>query len=521
MKKQNIDLSSKEVDEELESKVLENLVFEPKFLEKTQKLLGGIGSRVFSGGNKQLIYETMEEMKEKGEPRDQQTIRIRLKKKKVLTSVFDELVGVVGTDRLVTWVFMEKYLKELKDLAIKRERKRLALRYIEAVGDDKDPMQAKQELDKGITDIEAKVERKKFGMSVLESLNTPTKESFSPIGKGLFVIGRWTIFGASDGEGKTPLMVQLGLSATTGTNFLGLFPISEPLNVLHVSGENTKEDLDKKWKMQLTELEKQKGDVSKYLDSNYHVLYPYEVDIQLDKEGGTAWLEARLRQYSPNLLILDGLVNVLSTETSLNDDKLARKAGETLNRISRDFNCVIIITTHLRKIQTEEQKALDNAKPSEKYEALEGGIWQLFHGSHYFTNLAVSKVAMYRKSVQRLDPIKFIEFKFKTAETPPRILVERSRDTLWCKETTTKEMDKARLLPRHLVNYLVEQCDGQAVPSIFEETAAEFLHCSQRNVKELMKICLDNGLMETKKGMLIPLVVKTRGEAKQKRGKGV
>jgi len=521
MKKQKIDISSDQVNEQLECQTLANLVLESKkFLDKTQKLLGGIGVKVFTG-TRGLAYDLLLKRKEAGKPINAHLLDMDLKKEKVAASVRGQFVDMVGSADLVDWTCLEEYLKELKDLAIKRERKRLALRYVEAVGDDKDPIQAKQELDKGITDIEAKVERKKFGMSVLESLNTPTKESFSPIGKGLFVLGRWTIFGASDGEGKTPLMVQLGLSVATGTTFLGLFPISEPLNVLHVSGENTKEDLDKKWKMQLTELEKQKGDVSKYLDSNYHVLYPYEVDIQLDKEGGTAWLEARLRQYSPNLLILDGLVNVLSTETSLNDDKLARKAGEALNKISRDFDCVIIITTHLRKIQTEEQKALDNAKPSEKYEALEGGIWQLFHGSHYFTNLAVSKVAMYRKSVQRLDPIKFIEFKFKTAETPPRILVERSRDTLWCKETTKEEMDKAKLLPRHLVAYLVEQCDGEAVPSIFEETAAEFLHCSQRNARDLMKICLDNGLMETKKGMLIPLVVKTRGEAKQKRGKGV
>ena len=51
MKKQ-IDLTSKEIDEQLEVVTLASLVLEEKFLDKTQKLLGDIGSKVFSGGKR-------------------------------------------------------------------------------------------------------------------------------------------------------------------------------------------------------------------------------------------------------------------------------------------------------------------------------------------------------------------------------------------------------------------------------------------------------------------------------------
>lgn len=516
MKKQKIDLSSDLVDEELEGRTLANLVLEEKFLDKTQKLLGDIGAKVFSGGSKQVIYKTLEEMKEKGEPRDQQTIRIRLKKKKVSVSVFDELVDVVGTSDLVSWVFMEKYLKELKTLAIKRGRKREAEKYLEAINEAKDPVKAKQELDKGIAEIEAKTEKKKFGMSALESLDTPIKENPSPIGEGLFVLGRYTIFGGADGEGKTPLMVELALCAVTATPFLGVFPIKKPINVLYVLGENTRKDINDKLRKQLTELEKLRGkEVSKYLE-NLTFLYPDEVDIQLDKKGGTAWLEARLREYCPDLLILDALCNVLSSDTSLNDDTTARRAGEALNRISRDFNCVTIVTTHLRKPTEAETKALSEAKPGKMYDSIPGGISLLFHGSRYFTNLAVAKVAMYRKDRQKFETVKWIEFKFKTAETPPNLLVERDRETLWCKETAPGELTK--LLPKDVVWVLRDKCDGKAVPTIFVDIVMETLNCGKTQAKELIKIASDTGLIGKGTGKEKGLIISLKTE-NQKQGK--
>ena len=515
MVKEKINLTSKDTDEELEFMTLANLVLQEKFIDKTIKLLGNIGSKVFSGGAKSLIYETLAKMREEGEPIDPQTVKIRLRKEKIPVSVFDLLFDLTTQSEQIPWRIMEKYLVGLKDLAIKRGLRQEAGKYLLALNDGRDPIEAKQELDKGIADIESYTEKVKVGMNALESLNTPVKEKDCPIGGGLFAPERYTIFGAADGEGKTPLMVQLSFNAITGTPFLGIFPIPQPIEVLHISGENSRADLNKKWEMQLTELEKLKGnEVRKYLE-NLQVCYPSEIDIQLDKKGGTSWLETQLKEYSPKLLILDSLCQVLSSETSLNDDVTARRAGETLNRISRDFNCMVIITTHLRKPTETESKALSETKGGKIYDSIPGGISLLFHGSRYFTNLAVSKVAMYRKDRIKFERAKWLEFRFKIAENPPNLLVERDRETLWCKETVPGELTK--LLPEDIVWVLRDKCNGRAVPSIFVDVVMETLNCGKTQAKELIKLAIDQGLIEKGKG------IKDKGlllSLSEKRGKG-
>lgn len=521
MKKQKTDLSSDLVDEKSELQALGGLIDESKYLSEAKELLGKVGSEVFSS-NARFVYESMLRLYKADDPITPGTIRKdvekRFKGKKVNLEILDRLEVIqsesVGGGKIALY-----YLRGLKELTIKRASFYQADKFRSALLDGKDFIKAKEELDQGIAEIEAKTEKIKVGMSALESLSTPVKEKACLIGGGLFAPGRYTIFGAQDGEGKTPLMVQLALCAVTATPFLGLFPIKEGVGVLHISGENTRADLNEKWKKELVELEKLKGnEASKYLE-NLQGVYPDEVDIQLDKKGGTAWLETQLKEYSPDLLILDSLCQVLSTETSLNDDTMARRAGESLNKISRDFDCMTIVTTHLRKPTETESKLLSSPKPGKMYDSIPGGISLLFHGSRYFTNLAVAKVAMYRKDRQKFETVKWLEFKFKTAESPPNLLVERDRETLWCSEIGKDELSKAKLLPKHLVNFIVEKCDGQAVPTILEETGGEFYSCSPKQIRNLIDGALEQGLLEKRKGVLIPLIVKTRGEAKQKREK--
>ncbi|GAH41851.1 unnamed protein product, partial [marine sediment metagenome] len=164
MTKQKIRITNKDTDEELEFITLANLVLQEKFIDKTIKLLGSIGSKVFSGGAKSLIYEMLLKMREEGEPIDPQTVKIRLRKEKIPVSVFDLLFNLTTESEEIPWIFMEKYLKELKNLATKRGRKGEAEKYLMAINNGKDPVKAKEELDQGIADIEAKTEKIKVGM---------------------------------------------------------------------------------------------------------------------------------------------------------------------------------------------------------------------------------------------------------------------------------------------------------------------------------------------------------------------
>ncbi|GAI60511.1 unnamed protein product, partial [marine sediment metagenome] len=158
MKKQKIDLTSKDIDVELESITLAQLILQEKFIDKTVKLLGNVGSKVFSGA-KNLLYKIVVKMREEGEKIDSQTVKIRLRKEKIPADVFDLLFELTTENVSLPWVTIEKYLKGLKDLTIERERKQEAGKYLLALNDGKDPIEAEQAMIKGLTEIETETEK--------------------------------------------------------------------------------------------------------------------------------------------------------------------------------------------------------------------------------------------------------------------------------------------------------------------------------------------------------------------------
>jgi hypothetical protein len=496
MKKQEIRLSSEGIDEELEFITLANLVSQPKFIDKTIKILSNLGSKVFSGGAKSLIYETLLKMRAEKEPIDSQTVKIRLRKEKVPNSVCDVLFDLTTSSELILWASMEKYLKELKDLAVKRGHRQEAEKYSLALNDGKDPIEAKQELDKGIADIESYTEKVKRGMTLLESLATPIKEPSSPIGAGFLAPERYTTIAAQDGEGKTTFCLQLSLCACSGVTFLGRFPIKNPCKVLYFCGENSRGDINTKATMQISELEKlvKGGDVSKYLE-NLILVRPLEIDFTLDRAEDRGKLAWWLKTYEPNIVIFDPVADFVGTEKSLSDDILARKTIKTLNVIARDFGVFPILVLHFKK-ESEELKE----------------IFEKPHGSKFFVNSAAAQICMERADKVKYESAKRIHCKFKLITDAPNLYVLRDRETLWYSEIDKGEMSKAKLLPKHIVNFIVEECKGRAVPTILYEMAADKLNCSQIQIRELVKLAIDQGLIEKKRGILIPITVKIRGK---------
>lgn len=511
MKKQKIDLSSDLIDEQLESQALANLVIKSKeFLDKTQKFLGGIGDKVFTG-TRQLAYDLLLKRKEAGKPINAHLLDMDLKKEKVAVSVRGQFVDMVGSSDVVDWTHLEEYLVELKALAEKRELVYLVGGFKTAIVDGKDVTVAKKEFLDNLSEFETVEETKEVGKTMAESLLNPKKKEDYPIGGGLVSLGRWTIVGGEEGQGKTCFCLQLSYCATTGTTFLGRFPIKEPLSVLYLCGENVEDDMTIKTEFQLPELEKVRGKpIGKYLE-NLRVVYPDEVGcIQLDKKEGIATLEGWLQRYKPKILILDPLTNFVASSKSLSDDTIAREAGTALNMLARKYECFPFVVTHFKKADEKGQVA----------------VWDKFHGSKYWMNLAVNHIAIYRANIQRYGEQKHIEFKFKTAISPPKLLVELGRGTLWYEEKPTDEMSKEKLSPKDVVKVLIRKCQGKQVPSILYEMVAEEYGCTKKQASELTKASLAQGLIMKgvgikDKGLLLASVERElKSERKQKRGKG-
>lgn len=483
------------IDIDLERNALGVLVQSPEQLSKAQEILGKIGSEVFTSKERQNIYKAMLSLKEKGKPITLVTLRRSLNGQ---PEAREELRGLPEIAYSKTGALIETYSLTLKELASNRGFTCLTTEATRAITKGKDLEKVGQKLTEGLKELKTETKKEKIGLTALESLAAPNKESPSPVKGGICEPGRYTIVGATDGEGKTTLMLQFALCAITGTTFLGFFPIPKPVTVLYFCGENVKPDIDAKLTKQIAELEKLKGgSIAKYLE-NFIFVYPDKIEIQLDKEGGLAWLKARLQEYSPDIVIFDPLNEFVSSSTSLNDDTIARKAAKSLNKIAREFNCIPVITTHFRGEQKDQPES----------------VFDKFHGSKYWVNPSVAQAAMYRANQQKYETAKYLEFKLKTVEAPPRILVMRDRDSLWYSETTPDEFSKAKLQPKHVLEILIRKFNGKAVPTIFTEVAAEELSCSQRQIFELVKLAVEQGLIKKEKGLYVPMKVKKRGKGK-------
>ncbi|GAI97851.1 unnamed protein product, partial [marine sediment metagenome] len=190
------------------------------------------------------------------------------------------------------------------------------------------------------------------------------------------------------------------------------------------------------------------------------------------------------------------VADFVGTEKSLSDDILARKTAKSLSVIAREFRVFPILVLHFKK---ESEEPLKN-------------IFEKPHGSKFFVNPAVAQICIERADKQKYESAKRIHCKFKLVTDVFTFLLLRERETLWYSEIEKDEMRKAKLLPKHVMNFLLEKCNGRAVPTIFYEIAAEQLGCSQKQIKELVKLAIDQGLIEKKQGILIPIIVKTRGK---------
>ena len=316
-------------------------------------------------------------------------------------------------------------------------------------------------------------------------IEEPIQELEAPIGNGFFVPERYTILAASDGEGKTTFCIQLALSAITGTTFLDFFPIPKPVKVLYFCGENSRGDIKAKVEFQKTEIEKiLKRRIIEDLEKNLIIVEPININFLLsqgDKEQIYGWIE----DHKPNIVIFDPLADFISSLNSISDDRLARGTVKLLTELAQTFKCFPLLTTHFKKeainpVTGRSIVTLDNA-------------WDMVHGSKYWLNSAASQIVIIRTNLQRYPKAKKIGFKFKTVtEVKPRQVLRN--ENLWYEELPPDEMDRAKLTPKDVKAVLIRRFKGKALPSIVEDVAHKELDCTQRQIRDLVKLGKEQGL---------------------------
>ena len=318
-------------------------------------------------------------------------------------------------------------------------------------------------------------------------------EPEAPIGKGFVIPERFTIIAASDGEGKTCLLTQLSYCAVLGIPLMGIYPIPKPVNVLYCCGENSIGDMQAKLRKQLSEVKALTDkDVDQAMKDRLKMVEPININFSLDQKKSEEYDPLRnlykyLYQSKADIVIFDPLADFIGTYESLDTDTIARRVAQTLNKISREFNCFIILTSHFKK---GEKVLPDN-------------IFDLIHGSKYWTNSAATQIGIMRSGETQGVNLKKIYMKAKTQpeQTKP-IRALFNRETLWFSEAP-KDYDeiteKAKLKPRDMVDILQRFCEGETVISIFNEVARKKLNIGDRQERQLLKQAIESGLIEKDK----------------------
>ena len=469
-----------------EQSVLGNLLSEDAkaVIPKVVNIFGNLGKNVFHDENNRLIYDAILQLHDQAHPIHPKTLGPHLREKSKRDIPDAELILLLGHD--LGSGITEIFAKELKDLAVRREIERLGLQIAQKIEDGTETSSIIKLIEEKLINLRKETAQEKKSMTVLDSLNTPVIENPSPIKGGLLVPGRYTIIAAADGQGKTTWCTQLALCAVSSTTFLGRFPIENPVKVLYFCGENSRGDINDKLTKQIAQLRGLLGREIKEDLRNFRLVEPQHIDFLLDKKEDDLSLNGWLEAFRPDIVIFDPLNNFVSDDESLSDDRIARKTSKTLNKLAAQFNCFPVLTTHFKK-ESE-------VKPA--------NIFEMMHGSKYWTNPAACQIAITRANQQKYPTAKKIYFNSKIVTEISPMLLLRGKNTLWYEEISLDDISKAKLVPEDAVEVLKRKCKGKAVPSIFEEVAAKELGCSQRQVRELVKVAKDQGLIDKEAGLL-------------------
>lgn len=477
----------KSYDLSKEQSVLGNLLSDDakETIPKIVKIFGNLGKSVFYHENNRLIYHAILQLYKQDRPTHPKFVvpYLREKLKADIPGVYlFELLAKHDLGAGLT----EECARDVKNLAVRRKIEELGSQITQKIKDGIETPRLIEEIKEELSGLKKESTQEKKGMTALESLNARTIENAAPIEGGILVRGRYCIIGAADGEGKTTLCLQLALCAITKTTFLGRFPIEKSTKVLYFCGENSQDDINDKLRKQIPQLENLLNREIEEELKNLIFVYPLDIDFMLNKEKDRPLLNSWIETYKPNIVIFDPLNNFISGDESLNNDTIARNTAIALNRLANEFSCFPILTTHLKK-ETDFKPA---------------NIMEMFHGSRYWTNPAASQIAMVRADQKKYAAAKKLHFNCKTITNISPMLILRDKDNLWYEEISLAEISKAKLIPKDIIKILNRKFEGNAVPSIFQEVAAKELGCTKRQIRGLVKVAEEKGLIVEKEGLL-------------------
>jgi hypothetical protein len=150
------------------------------------------------------------------------------------------------------------------------------------------------------------------------------------------------------GMGKTRFSMDLGVHLASGTDYIH-WTIPEKKRVLFLSLEMNDYELQLFFKEMVTE--KEAAEISDNL-----IFYAEGVPLDLDKSGGQDTLYQLVREFRPDVIMIDSLGAAVSTDVSANQE--VKLFFKFIAKLRKDFGVAIWLIHHGRKATS------DNKNPS-------------------------------------------------------------------------------------------------------------------------------------------------------------
>lgn len=166
--------------------------------------------------------------------------------------------------------------------------------------------------------------------------------------EGLLEKGGFGLMAAMPGVGKTQMSIQLGISCSLGTNFLG-WKIPKPRKIVLLSLEMSHVGL----KIFLQTIAREYTPEQHAALQDNFIVVPLGEPISFDKPEGMKFLETILDDIEPDGLIIDSIGKLSMEELS---EKTAKGINAAFLHLRKRYGCFIWVIHHNRKATDNNKK---------------------------------------------------------------------------------------------------------------------------------------------------------------------
>jgi len=468
------------------------------WLAMTKTLLGKIGVNAFYSLEAQAIYNACLELENHGKPIGIVTVGDFLKKKgkDKIDLPFLESLTSYSVDNEALFI---QELKDIRDYAYHRK-----ILGISAMVDGKGLVEIEKDLKAFLEERQEAVGigKDEEPQSVAKSLKEGVPEIRYLIGEGLLPSEGYSMVAGKAKQRKTTLCLYWALCLATKTPVFirkdggkqYAFPIVKQAKTLYLYGEgqigfvlgiikHQIEGLERRLNRKITE--KEKGLIE--LKRNK--------DVYLDTKEGISALRKILKTPSGrvvskgseqyDLVIIDPVS--LFTTGDIDKSQCVLAIVNSLQRLSREFDCVFLLVHHGRKDRRDAQVGSDKMDN--------------ILGSSAWRNSYESCVFIERWSETKGALIKELTFEFRNAQSPDPMITELDPETLIPEPKSKEEALEASTIDVFRLRDLISrEFDGKGFPTEIIDAVFQRYEVKQGRVRNLFAEGMMRGLFGREKG---------------------